>query len=172
MFPWNRSGIGFFWFWGHRRLWFQSWKKWVWTPFAVRNCSVNASLFRTIFFMWACRTLQWFCACVLLYFFNHYKPHLIVTHVNNWSGSLLNGSQPSFFCSVNETSELVAFSNTPPPTHSECYPDCHMFHIKVSFKSLEKVKHFYLSKCIQIKAILIFVMKPGTSSWEPQRSQN
>ena len=103
------------------------------------------------------------CMCTIV-FFNHYKPHLIVTHVNNWSGSLLNGSPPSFFCSVNETSELVAFSNTPPPTHSECYPDCDMFHIKVSFKSLEKVKHFYLSKCIQIKAILIFVMKPGTSS--------
>ena len=37
--------------------------------------------------------------------FNH-KPHLIVTHVNNWSAPLFNGSRPSFFCSVNGTWEL------------------------------------------------------------------
>lgn len=109
--------------------------------------------------------------------FNH-KPHLIVTRVNNWSGPLFSGSQPSFFCSVNGTWELVGFSSTPPPKrpfsthHLNATLTVTLFHVKVSFKSLEKVKHFYLSKCIQVKAILIFVMKPGTSSWEPQRSQD
>ena len=107
--------------------------------------------------------------------FNH-KPHLIVTHVNNWSAPLFNGSRPSFFRSVNGTWELVGLTVAHPQPNVPLVPIIWMlpwlWHISVSFKWLEKVKHFYLSKCIQVKAILIFVMKPGTSSWEPQRSQN
>ena len=43
-------------------------KKRVPIPFTVRKRSVNASSFRTIVFMWACRALWWFRACVLCTF--------------------------------------------------------------------------------------------------------
>ena len=43
-------------------------KKRVRTPFAVRKRCFKASSFRTMFFMWACRALPWFRACVPLPF--------------------------------------------------------------------------------------------------------
>ena len=56
-------------------------QKRVRTPFAVRKRCVNACSFRTIFFMWACRALRWFRACLLLHYFT-IQPNLIVTRVH------------------------------------------------------------------------------------------
>ena len=44
-------------------------KKRVRTPFAVRKRCVNVYSLGTIFFVWACRALRWFRACVLLHYF-------------------------------------------------------------------------------------------------------
>ena len=105
MCSWNESGLAFFWFWGHRRLWPQTEKKTSPDPFCCSKalCKRTFVSYHLLHVSLPCFTVVSRMCIIAL--FNH-KPNLIVKRVNgqkNWSGPLFNGSGPGFFCSVNGT---------------------------------------------------------------------